>query len=172
MAETQSSEESSMNLSVSGSISDVDSTVTSASEEESEPGFDSVVEPYMYEPVLSDSGGDSPDEVDSAQDDERLLNTNWCVVPYMATYRRVKVSFIYCIRCTCGHCTVMDTVEECICCNEVEKVVEKMQEFDTKIQCITDHVGFKEVCLNQWVLQAAYFAYRQHYGNDNQPIHE
>ena len=69
---------------------------------------------------------------------------------------------------------MMDTSRECICCREVDKIIEKMQENDTdlEIECITDHEGFEAVCLNRWVLQAAYFAYREQYGNDDRSDHE
>ena len=32
--------------------------------------------------------------------------------------------------------------------------------------CITDNPGFQAVCLNRWVLQAAWYQYRQQYGDD------
>ena len=35
-----------------------------------------------------------------------------------------------------------------------------------KLPCITAHERFEVVWLNVWVLQAAYFQYRQHYGDD------
>ena len=40
---------------------------------------DAVVEPYMYEPLASDSeaGGDDTSAVDDGDSDERLLDTNW-----------------------------------------------------------------------------------------------
>ena len=67
----------------------------------------------------------------------------------------------------------MDTSVECICCHEVEKIVDKMNENDTEIDCIINHAGFDPVCLNVWVLQTAYFQYRHHYGrNAPTPIHE
>ena len=30
--------------------------------------------------------------------------------------------------------------------------------------CIILHPGFQNVCLNPWVLETAYYSYRQHYG--------
>ena len=33
----------------------------------------------------------------------------------------------------------------------------------TQFKCITDHPGFQSVCLNQWVLQVAWLAYKQTY---------
>ena len=40
---------------------------------------EAVVEPYMYEPLASDSeaGGDDTSAVDDGDSDERLLDTNW-----------------------------------------------------------------------------------------------
>ena len=31
------------------------------------------------------------------------------------------------------------------------------------IKCITQHPGFEGVCLNPWVLETAYYSYRQQY---------
>ena len=47
---------------------------------------------------------------------------------------------------------IMPTSRECICCCEVEKVVMKKEESASVISCITDHEGFKSVCLNASVL--------------------
>lgn len=68
----------------------------------------------------------------------------------------------------------MPTGVECVCCREVDEVVRKIEENDTEVDCITSHEGFQAVCLNRWVLQAAYFAYRERYGSDSEdrPIHE
>ena len=54
----------------------------------------------------------------------------------------------------------------CLCCREIDKVVNKLKESEGTMSCITEHEGFEPVCLNVWVLQAAYFQYRQHYGTD------
>lgn len=65
----------------------------------------------------------------------------------------------------------MPTAVECICCREVDEVVNKAEE----AQCITQHDGFEAVCLNVWVLQTAYFSYRQRYGTrdvQSQPLHQ
>ena len=58
----------------------------------------------------------------------------------------------------------MTTSHENICCSEVDRVVEKKEEGSSAISCIIDHEGFHSVCLDVWVLQTAYFNYRQHYG--------
>ena len=58
---------------------------------------------------------------------------------------------------------IMPSCRECICCCEIDRMVMKKEEDASEISCITDHEGFESVCLNVWVLQAAYFSYRYHY---------
>ena len=50
---------------------------------------------------------------------------------------------------------MMPTRRECKCCCSIGKVVEKMEEIGAS--CITEREGFDAVCLNQWVLQTAYY---------------
>ena len=38
------------------------------------------------------------------------------------------------------------------------------EEGSSAVSCIIDHEGLHSVCLDVWVLQTAYFNYRQHYG--------
>ena len=68
----------------------------------------------------------------------------------------------------CGHCVVMPTSRacHCVCSAEIDELSEKMQEGPCEVTCITEHEGFEAVCLNVWVLQAAYFEYRQRYGDN------
>ena len=65
---------------------------------------------------------------------------------------------------------MMPTREECICCCSISEVVAKMEE--TGGSCITESEGFDAVCLNQWVLQTAYYQYRQQYGRYSESIHQ
>lgn len=58
----------------------------------------------------------------------------------------------------------MTTGIDSVCCCEIERIVSKKDENESDIQCIVDHEGFEPVCLNLWVLQTAYFNYRQKYG--------
>ena len=62
----------------------------------------------------------------------------------------------------------MPTVRESVCCKEISQVVQKMDEFEQDIDCVTDHPGFSSVCLDRWVLETAYMQYRQHYGQGRQ----
>lgn len=60
----------------------------------------------------------------------------------------------------------MPTAQECKCCKEIDEVAAKTQSAgDGNIQCITDHPGFATVCLDVFVLETAYYEYRQRYGH-------
>lgn len=65
----------------------------------------------------------------------------------------------------------MDREVECLCCHEVNKIGQKNQivskEENLTLGCITDNPGFKAVCLNRWVLEAALYQYQQQYDCDN-----
>ena len=78
-------------------------------------------------------------------------------------------------RCTCESCQITDRnigQTECVCCQEIIEVVDKNAEVYDKLhppvpyQCITDNPGFQAVCLNPWVLQVAWYQYKQQYGTD------
>lgn len=78
-------------------------------------------------------------------------------------------------RCECGICQTMPTARECVCCCEIPEMVEKMLENlngNAAVGCICSHDGFEPVCLNTWVLQTAYFAYRHSYGELEALTHE
>ncbi|KAI4785793.1 hypothetical protein KUCAC02_037548 [Chaenocephalus aceratus] len=59
----------------------------------------------------------------------------------------------------------MPTERECRCCKEVQRVAEKAME-EPETDCITDHQGFKTVCLDKDVLEVARYQYRQQYGHN------
>ncbi|KAJ8322412.1 hypothetical protein KUTeg_000037 [Tegillarca granosa] len=42
----------------------------------------------------------------------------------------------------------------------MEKITSKLEDFPS-IGCITEHPGFRNVCLDQYVLETAYYVYRQ-----------
>jgi hypothetical protein len=58
----------------------------------------------------------------------------------------------------------MPAVRESVCCKEINQVVQKMDNIEADLNCITEYPGFHSVCLDQWVLETAYFQYRQQYG--------
>ena len=67
----------------------------------------------------------------------------------------------------------MTTSHESICFSEVDRVVEKKEEGSSAVSCIIDYEGFHSVCLDVWMLQTAYFNYRQHYGvAEEKAVHE
>ena len=61
--------------------------------------------------------------------------------------------------------------EECLCCHEIQQVANKNEEVFEHVKPsvpyngITDKPGFHTICLDRWVLQAAWFQYRQQYEN-------
>ena len=63
---------------------------------------------------------------------------------------------------------------ECECCQDILRVLDKIEELEEPVACITEHLGFSRVCLDVWVLQTAYYHYQQDYGveADPLPIHE
>ncbi len=66
----------------------------------------------------------------------------------------------------------MPILKESVCCKEIDQVVHKMDEYEDDLNCITDHPGFKAGCLDKWVLDIAYYHYRQDYGNARQDASE
>ena len=72
-------------------------------------------------------------------------------------------------RYTCGYCQVLGRAEACICCQEIEAVQNKLIEAVTNGECqeqphcITQHPGFHVICINRWVLQVAWYQYKQQY---------
>ncbi|XP_071511575.1 uncharacterized protein [Diadema antillarum] len=58
----------------------------------------------------------------------------------------------------------MPSVQESICCKEINEIVEKMDSYNGSLDCITEHPGFLTVCLDEYVLETAYFQYHAQYG--------
>ena len=65
----------------------------------------------------------------------------------------------------------MDSNNECVCCQEIPKIVDKNIEavadgtLENPPKCITAHPGFIPVCTNKWVLPTAWFQYKSQYSN-------
>ena len=45
--------------------------------------------------------------------------------------------------------------EECQCCKEMDRCAEVMGKIGREEDCITLHPGFRDVCLNKYVLEVA-----------------
>ena len=82
-------------------------------------------------------------------------------------------------RCECGSCQRLNRVVECVCCAEIDCVVAKNNEaveaegLAEPSVCITQHPGFHAVCLNRWVLQTAWYQYKQQYQDSYEgPYHK
>ncbi|XP_062588548.1 uncharacterized protein LOC134250211 [Saccostrea cucullata] len=104
------------------------------------------IKPFRFEPYESGSNeSDSVDSDDHENIDNRLQNTDWC---------------------TCGNCISMPTAAESVCCHEVEKIHHLFTDLNSEVHCITAHPGFQPACLNTYVLQIAYYQYKQQYRED------
>ena len=70
----------------------------------------------------------------------------------------------------------MATEQECVCCQEIPEVLNRLYEEygdDAHQKCITQHPGFEAIALNPHNLRAVYWAYRQQYNPNRQdPQHE
>ena len=45
-----------------------------------------------------------------------------------------------------------------------KKITEMVNKISSEgVECIIRHPGFQSVCLSPWVLETAYYGYRQHY---------
>jgi len=58
----------------------------------------------------------------------------------------------------------MSVPEKCVCCCEVPAIQSRMKNIHPQLKCITDHPGFSAVCLNDWVLQVAFYQHKQSVG--------
>ncbi|XP_069115677.1 P2X purinoceptor 7-like [Argopecten irradians] len=121
------------------------------------------IEPYQFEPLRaekscddrqnSDSEDSDIDDEEAIQVEQRLHNTAWC---------------------ECGNCSSMTTMEECVCCAEIDLVHYKTETADQEIHCIIEHESFIANCLNRHVLHVSMYEYLENVGpfDDNDPIHE
>jgi hypothetical protein len=115
--------------------------------------------PYQFEPEWPES--DTQSDADAgqadagAEDDPRLSNLSryarpvpWCNWPFSR--------FLLC-RCTCGHCSIMNFVLECVCCQEIPEVGTVLDQVQPVARCITEHPGF----VGYMVLRTAYYQHFQ-----------
>ena len=78
-------------------------------------------------------------------------------------------SFVLLLRCACENCQIMERAESCVCCQGIEQVNNKLikavsfGECEEQPKYITQHPGFHPVCINRWVLQTAWYHYKQQY---------
>ena len=71
-------------------------------------------------------------------------------------------------RCKCGGCKseYLQNPNEFQCCLEIEECVECLssqivvEEVGTKPKCVTQHPGFRQVCLQKWSLRLAADKYK------------
>ena len=114
--------------------------------------------PYMFEPEVSASNSSDPGSVSSIDEVEgaRTTNNEWC---------------------HCGFCQRQDTERECVCCRELSKVMDRNMNTCEKRgietpACMTLNPGFLAVCIDLDVLETAWFAYKQQYGDYDAEEHK
>ena len=80
-----------------------------------------------------------------------------------------QFTHVFC-RCKCGKCaiTLLQNISECYCCQELEGCCESLGsdmmrqdlDEDETLKCITEHPGFRPVCLEKWSLRLAASKYK------------
>ena len=96
--------------------------------------------PYQFEPERqfdleeTESTNSSENEEDVETEDWRMESTLWCF---------------------CERCTIMPTVQECLCCREINCILTQMEDQLPGTVCVTDHIEFPYVVLRRSVLRAA-----------------
>ena len=83
---------------------------------------------------------------------------------YFLDYISANIILLH-FRCKCGNCNValLQNISECYCCCELEGCEESIKSDlvlqdlapDVNLTCITEHPGFKPVCLQKWSLRLA-----------------
>ncbi|KAJ8027942.1 P2X purinoceptor 7 [Holothuria leucospilota] len=115
------------------------------SEPDSEPEVLGI-EPYQFEPVRREDVIPQQNEPQQENREDRMQGTEtWC---------------------TCGHCIVMPSERECLCCHEVSKIDQKRRKGKVQPICITQKPGFQSVCLDHDVLETAFYQFNQEYEDD------
>ncbi|XP_044134224.1 zinc finger protein 777-like isoform X1 [Bufo gargarizans] len=80
---------------------------------------------FVYDPITFKSGKDREEIPQAPYVRRDVSNTRWC---------------------KCGHCCVMSSVEESVCCHEIFGLLSQLN--DERL-CITKHPAFQELCLDR-----------------------
>lgn len=67
-------------------------------------------------------------------------------------------------RCLCTQCASMPSALESVCCREIEEYRALLENLPEDITCLTRRPGFQSVCLDPYVLEVAYLAFKQEHG--------
>lgn len=87
----------------------IDFCCQESDEEEGRPEYIGVIQPYMFEPIMSDTKA-------AAVETEQQQAQSYC-----DSGRHLADVSTW---CTCRHCTVMSADEECHCCNEIKQALQ------------------------------------------------
>ncbi|XP_068690933.1 P2X purinoceptor 7-like [Montipora foliosa] len=115
-----------------------------------------VVEPYQFEPILTESDRESCDDDSTNSDnggydlnEDRIGQVDWCI---------------------CGNCLAMTTGRESVCCREHQKSCDKIP---PAMSCITENENFSAVCTNPAVIETAFNQYLENEGPiDDEPLND
>ena len=67
----------------------------------------------------------------------------------------------------------MPTEAESLCCHEIVKVLEKMEDHEGYVNCVTEIPDFSTVCTEREVLRTAFITYLLYEGPiDDEPLNE
>nr|XP_014347582.1 PREDICTED: uncharacterized protein LOC106704635 isoform X2 [Latimeria chalumnae] len=75
------------------------------------------------------------------------------------------------LRCTCGFCTMMPTLVESVCCQEIQPVKSKIRD---PMKCITESKRFRVTCIQPDSVETLFYEYLEIEGpnGDEEEIHE
>ncbi|XP_074654381.1 P2X purinoceptor 7-like [Tubulanus polymorphus] len=115
-----------------------------------------MIGPYLYEPEAEPKrNGDGPRPEAEGDDDEGRIN-------------RLELDNLN-QWCQCGHCQILETEQECVCCMEIDVVKRRLEwvweeSGQNEETCMTDTAAFASICLNPWVLQLMWTEFQRQYG--------
>ncbi|XP_061170462.1 uncharacterized protein LOC133179792 [Saccostrea echinata] len=99
---------------------------------------------YQYEPEYNEeellaASTENNSDLGMIEENDRGNDKNWC---------------------SCGHCDILPSRRECVCCQEFEHYAENY--ISSQCPCISQHSDFEMVSLNRTVLETAYVAFMRY----------
>ena len=94
----------------------------------------------------------------------------FCTLQLARDSYNCRLTIYFTCRCTCGNCSreLLTNISECYCCKEIEGCCEALTSDIVRedlvegqeLACITQHPGFRPVCLEKWSLRLAASKYK------------
>ena len=88
----------------------------------------------------------------------RIKGKSYSCVSFLVVCFVLSLFFVLAMSvCECGICQPVPTAHESVCCTEISRDWQKVEDQRPEIQmsCITQHPGFRSSCLDVWVLETA-----------------